>query len=98
MHRDPSLPVTRKWKALLGAIAMASSTGPAHAQEIPAGGALIMSDWILGAFLVFFASGLIVFITAVRLGAFRDMESAKYHLLDVEEEDYYTPEWAKEND
>lgn len=85
------------FRVLVASILVCICTTPAASQEIPAGSELIMSDWILGAFLAFFLSGLIVFLTAARLGAFRNLEGAKYYLLTVEEEDYYTPDWAKDD-
>lgn len=81
---------------LLPQLAFLACTDPAQAQEVPPGAELIMSDWILGSFVVFFCSGLVVFIIAARMGLFRNIESAKYYLLTIEEKDYYTPDWAKE--
>lgn len=69
----------------------------APASEVPEGGEYIMSDWILFSFIAFFGSALVAFLVAVRRGAFRDLERAKYHLLTVDEPDYYTPEWAKDD-
>ncbi|MBD1549605.1 hypothetical protein [Roseibium aggregatum] len=76
---------------LLAATVSAEAVAYPHAE-----GARIMADWVLLAFIVFFGSALLVFLVAVRRGYFRNLENAKYYLLTIEEEDYYTPDWIKE--
>lgn len=72
---------------------------PAYAHEQPEGANAewLMADWMLLSFLVFFLAALVVFVVAVRRGMFRDLEGAKYHLLTIDEPDYYTPGWARED-
>jgi heme/copper-type cytochrome/quinol oxidase subunit 2 len=54
----------------------------------------VMADWMMDTFFIFSGLALVVFITAWKLGHFHDLENAASIPLYVEEEDYYTPEWA----
>lgn len=74
-----------------------ASASPVLAHEVPDGSEWVMADWMLLSFVSFFGSALVVFLIAVRRGLFRHLEDAKYHLLTVDEPDYYTPDWAKED-
>lgn len=58
--------------------------------------AYIMADWMLLSFLVFFVAGLLAFAIALKRGLMTNVEDAKYYMLTIDEPDYYTPEWAKE--
>jgi len=69
---------------------------PLQASISPEGSEMIMADWMLMSFLSFAGAALAVFLVAVRRGLFRNMEAAKYYLLSVQEPDYYTPDWARE--
>jgi hypothetical protein len=72
---------------------------PVLAHEGPDEGAeWLMADWMLLSFLVFFGVALIAFLVAVRRGYLRNLEDAKYHILTIDEPDYYTPEWAQEDE
>ncbi len=68
---------------------------PLHDQ--PDGADWIMADWMLYSFLVFFLAGLFAFLIALKRGMFHNIEGAKYYILSIQEEDYYTPDWAKED-
>jgi hypothetical protein len=52
--------------------------------------------WYLTSFLSFFLVALMFFIVAYKHGAFKDLEKGKYYMLTINEPDYYTPAWAKE--
>jgi hypothetical protein len=54
----------------------------------------VMADWMMDAFFIFSGFALVAFITAWKLGHFRDLDEAASIPLYVQEEDYYTPEWA----
>jgi hypothetical protein len=54
----------------------------------------VMADWMMDAFFIFSGFALVAFITAWKLGHFRDLDEAASIPLYVKEEDYYTPEWA----
>lgn len=78
------------------AVMLALSAAPVSAHEQPAGAEWVMADWMLLSFLAFMGAALVVFLVAVKRGMLRDLESAKYHILTLDEPDYYTPAWAKE--
>jgi hypothetical protein len=54
----------------------------------------VMADWMMDTFFIFSGLALVVFITAWKLGHFQDVDKAASIPLYVEEEDYYTPDWA----
>ena len=54
----------------------------------------VMADWMLDTFFVFSGFALVVFLVAWKLGHFQDLDKAAGIPLLVDEEDYYTPEWA----
>jgi hypothetical protein len=54
----------------------------------------VMADWMMDAFFIFSGLALVVFLTAWKLGHFRDLDQAATIPLYVHEEDYYTPAWA----
>jgi hypothetical protein len=54
----------------------------------------VMADWMLDTFFVFSGFALVVFVAAWKLGHFQDLDRAAEIPLLVEEEDYYTPDWA----
>ena len=66
------------------------------AHDQPDGNDWIMADWMLYSFLIFFMASLFVFLIALKRGMFHNIENAKYYILSIQEEDYYTPDWAKE--
>ena len=82
--------------ALLVAGALLVSATPAMGHEQPDGAEWLMADWMLLSFIVFGGAALAVFVLALKRGQFHNMEAAKYHILSIEEPDYYTPDWARE--
>jgi hypothetical protein len=58
----------------------------------------IMADWMLDTFFIFSGSALVVFLVAWKLGHFQDLDKAAAIPLLVEEEDYYTPDWALDDE
>ena len=99
MDRDSlSRRCRRPGRIALAAVGAAMPAVAARASAAPEGSEFVMADWMLFSFLSFFGAALVVFLIAARRGMLRDMEGAKYHLLSVEEPDYYTPDWAKEAD
>jgi cbb3-type cytochrome oxidase maturation protein len=54
----------------------------------------VMVDWMLEAFFVFAGFALVAFIWAWKAGHFHDLERQAAIPLGIHEEDYYTPEWA----
>jgi hypothetical protein len=54
----------------------------------------IMADWMLDAFFIFSGVAVIAFLAAWKAGHFQELDQLGGLPLLVEEEDYYTPEWA----
>lgn len=76
--------------ALLASPALASAhDAPENAQS-----KWVMVDWMMDAFFLFAGFALLAFIAAWKAGHFHDLEQAARIPLMIEEEDYYTPEWA----
>jgi cbb3-type cytochrome oxidase maturation protein len=88
-------------KRLLGSVAVAAvlalgAPAAAFAHEAPenAQSRWVMVDWMLESFFVFAGFALVAFIWAWKAGHFHDLEQQAAIPLAIEEEDYYTPEWA----
>jgi peptidoglycan/LPS O-acetylase OafA/YrhL len=58
----------------------------------------VMADWMLDTFFIFSGFALVVFLVAWKLGHFQDLDQAAAIPLLVEEEDYYTPDWALDDE
>jgi peptidoglycan/LPS O-acetylase OafA/YrhL len=58
----------------------------------------VMADWMMDTFFVFSGLALVAFLAAWKAGHFHDLERHGSIPLLVEEEDYYTPEWALEEE
>jgi hypothetical protein len=58
----------------------------------------VMADWMLDTFFIFSGSALVVFLVAWKLGHFQELDKAAAIPLLVEEEDYYTPDWAHDDE
>ena len=54
----------------------------------------VMVDWMMDTFFVFSGLALVAFVAAWKTGAFHDLDSHASIPLYVQEEDYYTPDWA----
>ena len=82
---------------LLGVVLAALGTPTlalAHDQPESSQSRWVMADWMMDAFFIFSGLALVVFLTAWKLGHFRDLDQAATIPLYVHEEDYYTPDWA----
>jgi nitrogen fixation-related uncharacterized protein len=66
--------------------------------EAPKGSEWVMADWMFLSFLIFAAVAFLAFLWALKAGWLSNLEDAKYYVLEIDEEDYYTPEWAREGD
>ncbi len=84
---------------LVAVVAIVVAATPALAAPLthdqPDGADWLMADWMLYSFLIFFCASMTVFLIAVKRGLFHNVEDAKYYILSIKEEDYYTPDWAK---
>ena len=88
----------RRRLAVLGLAAAAALTTPAlafaHDQPETKQSRWVMADWMMDAFFIFSGLALVAFLAAWKLGHFHDLDQAATIPLYVEEEDYYTPDWA----
>ena len=66
----------------------------AHDQPESSQSRWVMADWMMDTFFVFSGLALVAFIAAWKTGAFHELDSHASIPLYVQEEDYYTPEWA----
>lgn len=64
--------------------------------EAPKGSEWVMADWMFLSFAIFAGAAFLAFLFLLKAGLLSNLEEAKYHVLDIEEEDYYTPDWARE--
>ena len=54
----------------------------------------VMADWMLDTFFIFSGVALVAFLAAWKAGHFHELDKVGSIPLYIEEEDYYTPEWA----
>lgn len=54
----------------------------------------VMADWMMDSFFLFAGFALVAFIVAWKAGHFHNLEQAARIPLAIHEEDYYTPQWA----
>ena len=54
----------------------------------------VMADWMMDTFFIFSGLAFIAFLAVWKAGHFHELESHGAIPLLVDEEDYYTPEWA----
>jgi hypothetical protein len=54
----------------------------------------VMADWMLDTFFIFSGLAVVAFLAAWKAGHFQELDRLGSLPLYVEEEDYYTPEWA----
>lgn len=72
---------------------------PVLAHDQPDGAEWLMADWMLLSWLAFFLAGLVSFVFALRRGLLSNLEGpSKHYLLTIDEPDYYTPDWAQDDE
>ena len=54
----------------------------------------VMADWMMDTFFIFSGLAVLAFVAAWKAGHFHELDQLGSLPLLVEEEDYYTPEWA----
>ena len=54
----------------------------------------VMTDWMMNTFFIFSGLAVVAFLAAWKAGHFHELDKMGSIPLYVEEEDYYTPEWA----
>ena len=80
----------------LALLLFASTVSPVFAHDSPKGSEWVMADWMFLTFLIFAGVAFVAFVLAIKTGLLSNLEEAKFYILEIEEEDYYTPDWAKE--
>lgn len=78
----------------LGAVLASPAAALAHEQPETDQSRWVMADWMLEAFFLFAGVALVAFLLAWKAGHFHNLEQAARIPLLIEEEDYYTPAWA----
>ena len=58
----------------------------------------VMADWMMDTFFVFAGLAVVAFVAAWKAGYFHELDEQAGIPLLIEEEDYYTPEWALEEE
>jgi hypothetical protein len=82
------------WALVLLAVLTWPAVALAHDQPETKQSKWVMADWMIDTFFVFSGFALIAFLAAWKAGHFHDLDRVGGLPLLVEEEDYYTPEWA----
>ena len=54
----------------------------------------VMTDWMMNTFFIFSGLAVVAFLAAWKAGHFHELDKLGGIPLYVEEEDYYTPDWA----
>ena len=54
----------------------------------------VMADWMMDTFFIFAGLAFVAFLAAWKAGHFQELDKMGQIPLYIEEEDYYTPEWA----
>jgi peptidoglycan/LPS O-acetylase OafA/YrhL len=79
--------------ALVALLAMPAAA-LAHEQPETDQSRWIMADWMMEVFFLFAGIALLAFLLAWKAGHFHNLEQAARIPLLIEEPDYYTPDWA----
>ena len=58
----------------------------------------VMADWMMDTFFIFAGLAFVAFLAAWKAGHFHELELHGGIPLLVDEEDYYTPDWALEEE
>ena len=98
LGRLASLATTKRALVSLALIAFVALALPAvalaHDQPETKQSRWVMADWMMDTFFIFSGLALIAFVAAWKAGHFQELDRVGGIPLLVEEEDYYTPEWA----
>jgi hypothetical protein len=81
--------------ALIALMALAlPAVALAHDQPETKQSRWVMADWMMDTFFIFSGLAVVAFLAAWKAGHFQELDRIGGIPLLVEEEDYYTPEWA----
>jgi len=86
--------------AAIGLVAALVFPAAALAHDAPesAQSKWVMADWMMDTFFIFAGLAFVAFLAAWKAGHFHELELHGGIPLLVEEEDYYTPDWALEEE
>jgi hypothetical protein len=88
----------RRFALIWLAVALAALTSPAlalaHDQPETKQSRWVMADWMIDTFFIFGGLAFVAFLVAWKAGHFQDLDRLGGLPLQIQEEDYYTPEWA----
>jgi hypothetical protein len=88
----------RRLATVFAVIALAALAWPAlalaHDQPENSQSKWVMADWMMDTFFIFSGFAVIAFLAAWKAGHFQELDQMGSIPLLVHEEDYYTPEWA----
>ena len=93
--------MTRRLLALaVAAVVALAWPAAALAHEAPqnAESKWVMADWMMDTFFLFAGAALVAFIVLWKTGHFHNLEQAARIPLMIDEEDYYTPDWALDDE
>jgi len=80
------------------AVALLALTWPAlafaHDQPETKQSRWVMADWMMDTFFIFGGLAFVAFLVAWKAGHFQELDGVGSVPLYVDEEDYYTPDWA----
>jgi hypothetical protein len=79
---------------MLGAMLTAPGVALAHDAPESDQSKWVMADWMMDAFFLFAGLALVAFVVAWKAGHFHNLEQAARIPLMIDEDDYYTPDWA----
>lgn len=82
----------------LAVVLAAPATALAHDAPESDQSKWVMADWMMDSFFLFAGLALVAFIVAWKAGHFHDLEQAAGIPLMIHEDDYYTPDWALEEE
>ena len=85
--------------AVLSALALVlPALALAHDQPETSQSRWVMADWMMDTFFIFSGLAVLAFVAAWKAGHFQDLDTLGSLPLYVEEEDYYTPDWARDEE
>jgi hypothetical protein len=92
----------KRWLAFLvtalGAALALPAAALAHDAPEDDNSKFVMADWMLDMFFVLAGVALVAFVFAWKAGHFHNLDEAARVPLGVDEEDYYTPDWARDEE
>jgi hypothetical protein len=88
----------RRLVTMVAALALVGLAWPAlalaHDQPETNQSRWVMADWMMDTFFIFSGLAVLAFVAAWKAGHFQELDKLGGLPLLVQEEDYYTPEWA----